>query len=69
MARAKNAAKAGGTAKSQTKQNEAAKTTICSVCRQTFLMTIRQKALEEHVTNKHVGKDFKTCFPTFEATA
>ncbi|KAI8818620.1 At2g23090 like protein [Fimicolochytrium jonesii] len=69
MKREKNAARAGLTAKSQLKVNEAAKNTMCSVCRQTFLMTIRQKALEEHVTNKHAGKDFKTCFPTFVPTA
>ncbi|KAI9017245.1 hypothetical protein HDU85_007202 [Gaertneriomyces sp. JEL0708] len=56
--------KAGG-AKSQLKVNEAAKNVQCQVCRQTFLLTIRQRALEEHVENKHTGKDFKSCFPTY----
>ncbi|KAI8922203.1 hypothetical protein PhCBS80983_g03099 [Powellomyces hirtus] len=65
MARERKKAAAGKTANSQLKVNEAAKNTMCSVCRQTFLMTIRQKALEEHVTNKHAGKEFKACFPTF----
>ena len=35
--RERNQAKAGGTAKSQTKINEAAKNIICVTCRQTFV--------------------------------
>ncbi|KAJ3152120.1 hypothetical protein HDU86_005965 [Geranomyces michiganensis] len=69
MARAKAQEKAGKPAKSQLKVNEAAKNTMCAVCRQTFLMTIREAALREHVNNKHAGKEFKACFPTFEAAA
>ncbi|KAH9921962.1 At2g23090 like protein [Epithele typhae] len=62
--RERNAAKAGGTAKSQTKANEAAKNIICTVCRQTFLLTTRAPALEEHASNKH-SKSMADCFPTF----
>ncbi|KAJ3111259.1 hypothetical protein HDU96_005871 [Phlyctochytrium bullatum] len=39
-------------AKSQLKVNEAAKNIICTVCRQTFLLTIREKALQEHIESK-----------------
>ncbi|KDQ13628.1 hypothetical protein BOTBODRAFT_33337 [Botryobasidium botryosum FD-172 SS1] len=67
--RDRNAKTAGGTAKSQIKTNEAAKTIICSTCRQTFLTTTRQPALQQHVDNKHSGKAFSECFPGFVATA
>ncbi|KAI9090057.1 At2g23090 like protein [Phlyctochytrium arcticum] len=67
MRRDKLAEKKGGAGKSQLKVNESAKNTICGICRQTFLMTVRQKALEEHVENKHAGKTFKDCFPTYVA--
>ncbi|CAG8504730.1 9909_t:CDS:2 [Ambispora gerdemannii] len=59
---AKNGAKAGST--SQKKANEAARTIICSVCRNTFLCTVRTKALNEHATNKH-SKNLDECFPGF----
>ncbi|KAH6569666.1 hypothetical protein BASA50_002137 [Batrachochytrium salamandrivorans] len=51
--------------KSQLKTNQAAMTVICSICRQTFLQTIKRKALEEHLEGKHSGKEFKACFPAF----
>ncbi|KAJ1973208.1 hypothetical protein H4R35_004234 [Dimargaris xerosporica] len=59
----KNAGKAKG---SQLKQNEAAKTFMCTICRQTFLQTIRPKALAEHAENKH-SKTLNDCFPGVEA--
>ncbi|RIB06429.1 hypothetical protein C2G38_2217148 [Gigaspora rosea] len=52
------------TASSQLKTNEAAKTVICKVCRNTFLCTVRQKALKEHAENKH-SKNLEECFPGF----
>ncbi|KAN0100892.1 At2g23090 like protein [Tylopilus felleus] len=49
---------------SRTKVNEAAKTIICLTCRQTFLLTTRAPALEEHAQNKH-SKTLAECFPDF----
>ncbi|GAB5586227.1 hypothetical protein Unana1_01127 [Umbelopsis nana] len=49
---------------SQLKQNNAAKTVICQTCKQTFLCTIRAKALTEHAENKH-SKTIDDCFPGF----
>ncbi|KAI9208806.1 At2g23090 like protein [Polychytrium aggregatum] len=57
------AAKDSKTAKSQLKTNEAAKNIMCSICRQTFLMTIREQALQDHIESKHSGKTVKECFP------
>ncbi|KAI0034915.1 At2g23090 like protein [Vararia minispora EC-137] len=48
--------------KSQAKVNEAAKNIVCSVCRQSFLVTTRAPALEEHSQNKH-SKTMAECFP------
>ncbi|KAJ2657215.1 hypothetical protein IW148_005277, partial [Coemansia sp. RSA 1199] len=48
-------------AKSQLKQNEMAKTIICSVCRSTFLCTVKKNELEVHAQNKH-SKAFGDCF-------
>ncbi|KAG2189190.1 hypothetical protein INT44_004332, partial [Umbelopsis vinacea] len=42
--------------------NNAAKSVICQVCKQTFLCTIRAKALTEHADNKH-SKTLEECFP------
>ncbi|KAI9572675.1 At2g23090 like protein, partial [Boletus coccyginus] len=47
---------------SRTKVNEAAKNIICMTCRQTFLLTTRAPALEEHAQNKH-SKTLAECFP------
>ncbi|KAH9947652.1 DUF1909-domain-containing protein [Amylocystis lapponica] len=63
--RERNAAKAGGTAKSQAKSNEAAMNIICATCKQTFFSTTRAPALEEHAQNKH-SKTMAECFPTFK---
>ncbi|KAH9890921.1 DUF1909-domain-containing protein [Cubamyces lactineus] len=64
--RERNAAKAGATAKSQLKVNQAAMNIICQTCRQTFLLTTRAPALEEHAQNKH-GKTMADCFPNVNA--
>lgn len=42
--RERNAKGTGKEAKSQLKSNEAAKNIVCQVCRQTFLMTVREPA-------------------------
>ncbi|KAJ7071244.1 At2g23090 like protein [Mycena amicta] len=55
----KNAAKGS---KSQAKVNEAAKSIVCTTCKQTFLITTRAPALAEHADNKH-GKSLADCFP------
>ncbi|KAH7921960.1 DUF1909-domain-containing protein [Leucogyrophana mollusca] len=47
---------------SRTKVNEAAKNIVCQTCRQTFLLTTRAPALEEHAQNKH-SKTLAECFP------
>jgi len=60
--RERNAAKAGGNAKSQTKSNEAAKSIICQTCRQAFFVTTRLPELEQHAQNKH-SKTANDCFP------
>ncbi|OBZ79667.1 hypothetical protein A0H81_00562 [Grifola frondosa] len=62
--RERNAAKAGATAKSQNKTNQAALNIVCQTCRQAFLLTTRAPALEEHAQNKH-AKTIAECFPTF----
>ncbi|KAJ3072705.1 hypothetical protein HDU98_003077 [Podochytrium sp. JEL0797] len=63
MARLKKQQNAGGEAKSQLKVNENAKNVQCNICRQTFLLTIREKAMNEHIEAKHAGKTIKDCFP------
>ncbi|KNZ71455.1 hypothetical protein J132_09780, partial [Termitomyces sp. J132] len=55
----KNAAKGS---KSQSKVNEAAKSIVCSDCRQSFLITTRAPALTEHAQNRH-NKTMEQCFP------
>ncbi|KAF7306722.1 Duf1909-domain-containing protein [Mycena indigotica] len=55
----KNAAKGS---KSQAKVNEAAKSIICATCKQTFLITTRAPALEQHAVDKH-NKTMADCFP------
>ncbi|KAF8592049.1 DUF1909-domain-containing protein [Ramaria rubella] len=59
------AAKSGAKeAKSSLKVNEQAKNIQCTVCKQTFLVTTRQPALEEHASNRH-SKTLDVCFPSF----
>ncbi|KAI0757229.1 DUF1909-domain-containing protein [Daedaleopsis nitida] len=62
--RERNVAKAGGTAKSQNKTNQAALNIVCQTCKQAFLLTTRAPALEEHAQNKH-SKTMAECFPTY----
>ncbi|KAF8499170.1 At2g23090 like protein [Russula emetica] len=57
--KAQNATKA---TKSQSKSNEMAKNIICLVCKQSFLVTTRAPALEEHAQNRH-SKTMVECFP------
>ncbi|KAI8901551.1 At2g23090 like protein [Globomyces pollinis-pini] len=67
MKRERNAAKGGdGGGKSQLKTNQSAMNVQCNVCRQPFLLTIKRKALEEHINSKHSGKEFTACFPNFK---
>ncbi|KAJ7630716.1 At2g23090 like protein [Roridomyces roridus] len=51
--------------KSQAKVNEAAKSIVCSTCKQPFLVTTRAPALEEHAKNKH-SLTLAECFPSFK---
>ncbi|EPQ60933.1 DUF1909-domain-containing protein [Gloeophyllum trabeum ATCC 11539] len=51
--------------KSQLKVNEAAKNIVCTTCRQPFMITTRQPALEQHAQNKH-SKTLADCFPDFK---
>ncbi|KAF8139961.1 At2g23090 like protein [Boletus edulis] len=62
--RERNASKQDKGPTSRTKVNEAAKNIICSTCRQSFLLTTRTPALEEHAQNKH-SKTLAECFPSF----
>ncbi|KIM32736.1 hypothetical protein M408DRAFT_326478 [Serendipita vermifera MAFF 305830] len=66
--RARNAKEAGTSAKSSLKSNEAAKSIICGVCKQSFFITTRAPALEEHATNRH-SKTLAECFPSFNAAS
>ncbi|EAL69749.1 hypothetical protein DDB_G0275367 [Dictyostelium discoideum AX4] len=50
-------------AKSQLKTNEAAKTTICNICRASFLCTAKETELRIHSDNKHPKNKFEECFP------
>ncbi|KIJ68727.1 hypothetical protein HYDPIDRAFT_24980 [Hydnomerulius pinastri MD-312] len=63
--RERNASKNGDKGPtSRNKVNEAAKNIVCQTCRQTFLLTTRAPALEEHAQNKH-SKPLAECFPGF----
>ncbi|KAI8575451.1 hypothetical protein K450DRAFT_261800 [Umbelopsis ramanniana AG] len=68
MKRDRNAKDAKKGPTSQLKANNAAKSVICQTCKQTFLCTIRAKALTEHADNKH-SKTLEDCFPGFEEQA
>jgi len=64
--RERNADKASKGSKSQAKVNESAKSIVCGTCKQSFLVTTRAPALEEHAQNKH-SKALADCFPSFAA--
>ncbi|KAG7099462.1 hypothetical protein E1B28_001312 [Marasmius oreades] len=59
----KNASKGS---KSQMKTNEAAKSIVCTICKQAFFVTTRQPALEQHSQDRH-SKVLAECFPDFKA--
>jgi hypothetical protein len=51
---------------SRLKDNAAALSIICQVCRSTFLCTSTRPKLEEHIASKHAkGGSFEGCFPGF----
>ncbi|KAG8758160.1 hypothetical protein FRC14_000658 [Serendipita sp. 396] len=64
--RERNASKASTSGKSTLKLNESQKNIICTTCRQSFFVTTRAPALEEHASNKH-SKTLTECFPSFQA--
>ncbi|KAK1767010.1 At2g23090 like protein [Phialemonium atrogriseum] len=66
--RERNQKDAKGSAKSQLKANVAAMDIQCVICKATFLRTSREKALNEHASNKH-SKTVADCFPTFQGEA
>ncbi|KAJ7225741.1 At2g23090 like protein [Mycena pura] len=49
-------------AKSQAKVNEAARSIVCATCKQSFLVTTRAPALEQHAQSRH-EKTMAQCFP------
>lgn len=64
--RERNAAKASASApgKSQLDINQKALTTICQICRQTFLCTAKRADLVSHFDAKHAkGFTFDKAFP------
>ncbi|KAK2957435.1 hypothetical protein BLNAU_7591 [Blattamonas nauphoetae] len=61
--RERNAAKVQTGGKSQLKQNQAAQTIVCSVCKQSFMCTTNAAQLEQHATSKHPKSTPKECFP------
>ncbi|KAK9867826.1 hypothetical protein WJX84_007605 [Apatococcus fuscideae] len=48
---------------SQLKQNEAARSIQCQICRQTFLCTATLQKLKEHHESKHSKVAIEQCFP------
>lgn len=50
------------TAKSQLKINEKAKSVICKVCRQPFMITASMIDLQQHQESKHPKLTFADCF-------
>eukprot|EP01009_Symbiontida_sp_KSa7_P007453 NODE_4308_length_352_cov_278.917492_g3709_i0.p1 GENE.NODE_4308_length_352_cov_278.917492_g3709_i0~~NODE_4308_length_352_cov_278.917492_g3709_i0.p1 ORF type:complete len:80 (-),score=22.80 NODE_4308_length_352_cov_278.917492_g3709_i0:112-330(-) len=50
-------------AASQLRQNQAAKTIICEVCRQTWMGTAREPELIAHHASKHSKLTLVQCFP------
>ena len=48
---------------SQLKSNAKAMSTICQVCRASFMCTLAPIKLKEHSDNKHPKQTFEMCFP------
>ncbi|KAB8231392.1 hypothetical protein ETB97_001569 [Aspergillus alliaceus] len=63
--RERNAKDSKGTAKSQKKSNEAAKTILCTKCKQSFLSTNRIGDLQAHADSKHANMAFQELFPDY----
>jgi len=65
MKRERNAKKneqKGGASKSQLKANEAAKSVLCNVCRQTWMKTVSPTELKQHHEAKHSKLPYDQCF-------
>ncbi|KAK9832924.1 hypothetical protein WJX74_001848 [Apatococcus lobatus] len=62
-ARARNEKLAKKAPNSQLKQNEAARSIQCQICRQTFLCTATLQKLKEHHESKHSKVALTACFP------
>ncbi|KAK2955883.1 putative Zinc-binding [Blattamonas nauphoetae] len=62
-ARERKVAQGSAGGKSQLKQNAAAQTIVCSVCKQSFMCTTNAAQLEQHATSKHPKSTPKECFP------
>lgn len=56
--------KKGGT--SQLKQNSAAQSHICNICRTAFICTMSREGLEQHVKGRHEKSTFEACFPDYD---
>eukprot|EP00448_Togula_jolla_P001594 CAMPEP_0170604384 /NCGR_PEP_ID=MMETSP0224-20130122/19393_1 /TAXON_ID=285029 /ORGANISM="Togula jolla, Strain CCCM 725" /LENGTH=80 /DNA_ID=CAMNT_0010929281 /DNA_START=78 /DNA_END=320 /DNA_ORIENTATION=- len=63
---AKRAEKYNKDGNSQLKQNAAAQTLVCNICKQTFMCT-QKKMLPLHQESKHPKNTFAECFPDAEA--
>lgn len=48
---------------SQLKQNAAAQSVVCQICRASFMCTASAVKLQEHVDSKHSKNGFEACFP------
>jgi len=63
MRRERQAAQAGSsTAHSQLKTNEASKTILCKICRQSFMGVASVSLLREHQEAKHSKFKYEDCF-------
>ncbi|DBA74102.1 hypothetical protein WJX79_002204 [Trebouxia sp. C0005] len=52
---------------SQLKQNAAAQSVVCQICRASFMCTASATKLQEHVDSKHSKNGFAACFPEAQA--
>jgi transcription elongation factor Elf1 len=63
---AEKAKKANGNS-SQLAANASAATTVCKICRQSFICTAKPVVLQSHVDSKHAKNTFAECFPDAQA--
>jgi Zinc-binding/Small EDRK-rich factor 1/2-like, N-terminal len=62
--RERNAKKAGkASGKSNLASNKKALATTCTVCRSSFMCTVKKPMLETHRAERHEKKTFAECFP------